>query len=454
VATSADRTRRRLLSQTAAVAVGTRAAAAVGAAAASALLAGCAGRGPVRGSGSGPVVYWGGADPAAVVAHRARLTRTLARAGRATGRPVTLRVLPWQSLFTELTRAVLAGTGPDVAEIRTGWSVTLQATGGLREVDADVLALLGGRRRFLDAPWHTAGAGGRPASSVPVRAGVRVLLHDRAALAGARLPGPPQTWPQLQYAAPTLTAAGRHVLSWAGADLDALVDDLTLLTRQAGGQLLAGETPRFVDAPVPQALALRLELGSRRWADPAEARVSDPEAPVRAVLAGRAVAAVVDSAALAAVLAAPPRRRSQLGVSPCPTFAPDPGDPRTVHLRSLTAGTNLVVPRASAQPGAAWRLVAHLTDDVSQGLLDPATGTLPVTARAWAARTSPVDLLVHAILTGGSLPTPATVHQPELRGTLGATVHDLLAARPGAVPTPESQLAALTAAQLAFGALP
>lgn len=434
----------------------TRAAAgvAVAGAVSSPLLAGCGITGRPRGSSTGPLVYWGGADPAGVAAHHGYLTGLVGEFTRTTGRPVTLRVLPWQTLFTELTRGIVAGDGPDVAEIRTGWSVTLQATGGLAEVNGEILAQLGGRKRFLDAPWHTAGAGGRPASSIPVRSSVRVLLYDRAVLAAAQLPGPPDTWAQLAYVAPVLARRVPHVLAWAGADLDALVADLTLLTRQAGGELLAGENPHFVDPPVPWALDLRLGLATAVYADPADAAVGDATAPARAVVAGRAAAALVESTALGMVRAAPPGRRARLVVAPTPTRGHDPDAPHGLLLRSLTGGTNLVVPRASARAAAAWQLVAHLTDDVRQSRLDPDTGTLPVVSRAWTARTSPTARMLFGILTLGSLPTPATVHQPELRATLGGMVHDLLAAGPGTIPSPARQLAALKATQLTFDALP
>lgn len=442
-----DLTRRRFSVRAAAGVAGAGAAAAP-------LLAGCGITGRPRGSSAGPLVYWGGADPAGVAAHRGYLTGLLGEFTRTTGRPVRLRVLPWQTLFTELTRSIVAGDGPDVAEIRTGWSVTLQATGGLTEVSGEVLQELGGRKRFLDAPWHTAGAGGRPASSIPVRSSVRVLLYDRAVLAAAQLPGPPDTWAQLAYVAPVLARRVRHVLAWAGADLDALVADLTVLTRQAGGELLAGENPHFVDPPVPWALNLRLGLATRAYADPADAMVSDPAAPNRAVIAGRAAMALVESTALATVAAAAPGRRARLAVAPGPTRGHDPDAPHGLLLRSLTGGTNLVVPRASPRAAGAWRLVAHLTDDVRQSRLDPDTGTLPVVSRAWTPRTSPTARMLFGILTLGSLPTPATVHQPELRATLGGMVHDLLAAHPGTIPSPAGQRAALKATQRIFDALP
>lgn len=432
---------------------------AVGGAAAAALstaLAGCTGwrRTGHAGAPGGALVYWGGAPPSQLGPHTTYLRSVLGEFTRQTGRPVRLRVLPWQQLFPALVTAVLDGTGPDVAEIRAPWSVTLQATGGLAEVDSEVLATLGGRRRFLDAPWHTAGAGARPPNSVPVRASVRVLLYDRVALAKTGLSAPPATWPELDYVAPLLARGGRHVLSWAGGDFDALTEDLILLTRQAGGELLGGETPMFTTAAVRWALARRLRLGSAAYAAPTEVALPDPVAPARAVARGQAAAALVESTALSALVRVPGLDMARLGIALPPTLGHPPAQPHGLLLRSLTGGTNLVVPVASARVRAAWGLVAHLTDDTRQRDLDPAVGVLPVVGSAWTARTSRLDRLLHGILTLGSLPMPATVHQPELRRAVGTMVHGLLAGHPGRVPGTARQLAALRSAQTAFDARP
>lgn len=428
----------------------------VAAAALSPALAGCAGwrRTGRAGSPGGALVYWGGAPPSQLGPHTTYLRSVLGGFTRQTGRAVELRVFPWQQLFPALVTAVLHGTGPDVAEIRAPWSVTLQATGGLAQVDSAVLAEIGGRRRFLDASWHTAGAGARPPNSVPVRASVRVLLYDRRALAATGLSAPPATWPELDYVAPLLARGGRHVLSWAGNDVDALTEDLILLTRQAGGELLGGETPMFTTAAVRWALARRLRLGSARYASPAEVGVVDPVAPALAVARGRSAAALVESTVLASLSALPGFDIARLGIALPPTLGHLPLQPRGLLLRSLTGGTNLVVPVSSARTSAAWRLVAHLTDDTRQHDLDPAVGVLPVVSSAWASRTGPMDRLLHGILTLGSLPMPATVHQPELRTAVGTMVHGLLARHPGQVPGTARQLASLRSAQTAFDAQP
>lgn len=432
---------------------------AVGAVAGAALspaLTSCAGwrRTGHSGSPDGALVYWGGAPPSQLGPHTTYLRNVLGEFTRQTGQAVRLRVFGWEQLFPALVTAVLHGTGPDVAEIRAPWSVTLQATGGLAQVDSAVLATLGGRRRFLDAPWHTAGAGARPPNSVPVRASVRVLLHDRLALAATGLPAPPATWPELDYVAPLLARGGRHVLSWAGNDLDALTEDLILLTRQAGGELLGGETPMFTTAPVRWALARRLRLGSAAYAARGEVDVTDPVAPALAVARGQAAAALVESTVLSTLATVPGLDLGRLGVALPPTLGHTPTQPHGLLLRSLTGGTNLVVPVASARTPAAWRLVAHLTDDTRQHDLDPAVGVLPVVRSAWASRTEPLDRLLHGILTLGSLPMPATVHQPELRTAVGTMVHGLLARRPGQVPGAARQLESLRSGQTAFDAQP
>jgi ABC-type glycerol-3-phosphate transport system substrate-binding protein len=425
------------------------------AAALSPALTGCAGwrRTGRAGSPTGPLVYWGGAPSSQVAAHAAELRPLLAAYTATTGQQVRLRVLGWEDLFGALVRSLLHGDGPDVAEIRTPWSVTLQSTGGLAEVDAAVIAELGGRKRFLDAPWHTAGAGGRPPNSVPVRASVRVLLHDTGALEASGLAAPPSTWAELDYVAPLLARGGRHVLSWAGDDFDALTEDLILLTRQAGGELLGGETPMFTTTPVRWALNLRLRLAAAALAATTEVGITDPVAPARAVAHGRAAAALVESTALGALAAeGPPTGR--LGVALPPTLGHTPYQPHGLLLRSLTGGTNLVVPVASARSAAAWRLIAHLTDDTRQQAIDPKTGSLPVVSSAWTARTTARDQLLFGILTLGSLPMPATVHQPQLRTAIGTMLHGLLADRPGVVPGPARQLASLRSAQTAFTAQP
>jgi multiple sugar transport system substrate-binding protein len=71
-----------------------------------------------------------------------------------TGIRVRLRLLSWDTAWSDLIKVALYGDGPDVSEIGSTWIGDLVAMTALRAFDAQNISALGGASYFLPTSWR------------------------------------------------------------------------------------------------------------------------------------------------------------------------------------------------------------------------------------------------------------------------------------------------------------
>src|SRR5438552_7403885 len=129
----------------------------------------------------------------------------------AEGIVVRVRLLAWDTAWSDLTRMARNGAGPDVSEIGSTWVGDLVATNALHPFNAEELAALGGADAFLPNAW----AGGQVAGqgqmwAIPWLTGARLIFYRRNLLerAGVDEQTAGQSADQLDRTLACLQAAG------------------------------------------------------------------------------------------------------------------------------------------------------------------------------------------------------------------------------------------------------
>lgn len=103
-----------------------------------------------------------------------------------TGIRVRLRLLSWDTAWSDLIKVALYGDGPDVSEIGSTWIGDLVAMSALRAFDAASIAALGGVSHFLPAVWrNTRLIGDDAVWAIPWMVGARMMFYRRSLLARA-----------------------------------------------------------------------------------------------------------------------------------------------------------------------------------------------------------------------------------------------------------------------------
>lgn len=103
-----------------------------------------------------------------------------------TGIRVRLRLLSWDTAWSDLIKVALYGDGPDVSEIGSTWIGDFVAMEAVRAFDAESIAALGGVTHFLPAVWrNTRVIGDDSVWAIPWTVGARMMFYRRSLFARA-----------------------------------------------------------------------------------------------------------------------------------------------------------------------------------------------------------------------------------------------------------------------------
>ena len=101
---------------------------------------------------------------------------------------VRLRLLSWDTAWSDLLKVALYGDGPDVSEIGSTWLGDLVAMNALRAFEEDEINALGRASAFLLSAWHAARLVGQGETwAIPWVTGARLLYFRRELLEHAGL---------------------------------------------------------------------------------------------------------------------------------------------------------------------------------------------------------------------------------------------------------------------------
>lgn len=95
-----------------------------------------------------------------------------------TGIRVRLRLLSWDTAWSDLIKVALYGDGPDVSEIGSTWIGDLVAMEALRAFDSNTINALGGANSFMPVTWrNTRLIGDEAVWAIPWLVGARMMFY-------------------------------------------------------------------------------------------------------------------------------------------------------------------------------------------------------------------------------------------------------------------------------------
>lgn len=98
-----------------------------------------------------------------------------------TGIRVRLRLLSWDTAWSDLIKVALYGDGPDVSEIGSTWIGDLVAMEAIRAFDANAINALGGTNYIMPAAWrNTRLVGDEVVWAIPWMVGARMMFYRRS----------------------------------------------------------------------------------------------------------------------------------------------------------------------------------------------------------------------------------------------------------------------------------
>ena len=284
---------------------------------------------------------------------------------------VRVRVLAWETAWTELVKIALYSTGPDVSEVGTNWISNLTAMEALRPFHPTELEAVGGAPAFLGLAWQSGRViGSTQTWAVPWLADTRVILYRRDLLAKAGIDETTafQTHSQFEWTLERLQASGvtSSPLVIPTQTTANTLHNLASWVWGAGGDFIsvAGKRTLFNQ---PEAHAgIRAYLGLHRYLAP-QARGLDARHSDSFYLQGQAAVTVSGPWLILLNLESSPAAQviANTGV------VLPPGVP-------FIGGSNLVIWKHTRQDRRALELVRFLTSQAVQSSYCQRAGLLPV----------------------------------------------------------------------------
>jgi len=310
---------------------------------------------------------------------------------------VRLRLLTWDTAWSDLVKVALYGDGPDVSEIGSTWLGDLVAMNALRPFGEAEIIALGRAGAFLPSAWQ----GGRLAGhtqtwAIPWLAGARLMFWRRPLFASAGLE----------------PRAGFR----SAAEVESVL-----------GQLAASDVP--VPWTVPTGLTHTTLLNAASWVWAAGGDFVTPDGKRTLFSQPEARAGLRDYFALGRYLSPPVRRLT--GLQPDDQFLSQPGTAMTISgswlfsvLRerglggevglalppgaSFVGGSHLVIWKHTQHSQAALDLVHFLSEGRTQIAYGQRVGLLPTRLDALTGEPFAGDdwwqLAIRGLKTGRSFP--------------------------------------------------
>ena len=314
------------------------------------------------------------------------------------GLRVRLRLMRWDTAWSDLVKVALYGDGPDLSEIGSTWLGDLVAMNALRPFSEPELALLGGGPAFLPSTWLGSQLVGDPHQwAVPWLTGARLLFYRRDLLAQAGLdPAAAFADPAHLHATVAALAAASVAVPWTvptGPTHTTLLN-IASWVWGAGGDLISPDGKRTTFSHPAARAGMRAYYALGQFLAPAVQALTGLQ-PDGQFLDSPETAITLSGPWLCGAAQSRPALAAQLGVA----LPPGP---------SFVGGSHLVVWKHGRQAEAAVQLAAFLTAAGPQLAYSQAVGLLPTRLEALAAPpfgTHPFwQLATRGLRTGRSLP--------------------------------------------------
>jgi multiple sugar transport system substrate-binding protein len=363
------------------------------------------------------------ADSAAGMADRAAAMQPLLHQFEAERHiRVRLRLLTWDTAWSDLVKVALYSDGPDVSEIGTTWLGDLVAMNALRPFDAQDIAALGAAAAFLPSAWQGGHMVGQSQMwAIPWLTGARLIFFRRRWLEHAGLDGRVafQTIEQADQTIQGLQAAG----SAAPWTVPTGLTHTTLLNVAswvwgAGGDFVTADGRRTLFCEAAARAGFRAYFALGRFLAP----------PIRHLTGLEPDEQFLSDDQTAATLSGPWLfyQARQRGIADAVGMALPPG-------ASFVGGSHLVAWKHTREEGAVLELIRFLTRPEVQSAYAQHVGLLPTRLDALEAppyATEPLwQLAISGIRTGRSFPVTRSwgLMEDRLTRELSALWGDVLA---------------------------
>ncbi|GGN27763.1 ABC transporter substrate-binding protein [Streptomyces fuscichromogenes] len=427
-------------------------AAAVGAVTMSLALAATAcGGGSSTGGGSDDspktLTYWASNQGASIEIDKKVLQPELDKFQKQTGIKVKLEVVPWSDLLNRILTATTSGQGPDVLNIGNTWSASLQATGALLPWDAENLAKIGGKDRFVDSALGSTGATGKDPAAVPLYSMAYALYYNKKIFADAGIAKPPVTWDELIADGKKISAKGKSVLGAEGGNGSENIHHAFVFAKQHGADFFTSDgKPDFTNDNIVAAVKQYVDLMAKDKVIPTgdaeyaqNQSVSDFAKGKQAMLLWQSASANLKSQGMS---------DSDYGIAPVPVQSGTPGTGTQVN--SMVAGINLAVFKNTKNLDGAAKFVKFMTSDDEQKILNTAYSSIPPVKAAQEdpAFNTPANSVLKNTLATSAAALPQVAAESQFETTVGTAVKNLFAAAAaGKAVTTDSVKAELAKAQ-------
>src|ERR1700730_1329093 len=297
------------------------------------------------------LTYWASNQGTRLQDDQQVLAPQIAKFTKETGIKVTVQVIPWTTLLTQITAATVSGKGPDVLNIGNTWSASLQATGAFLPFTSSVMNDIGGSSRVLGGSLSATGGAGTPPVAVPLYSLAYGLYYNKAQFAAAGISGPPATWTQFVADAKKLTTNGHWGLTLEAGQIPENVHLAFELSQQRGGSFFdASGKPTFNTPQNVAAVKQMIDfMQTDKIASPSDAQYSKGTEALTDYATGKAAMVIWQTAS--GSLAKLGMKASDIGVAPLPLPSPMPAGGKKVT--SMVAGINIAILKDSKNLGCA-----------------------------------------------------------------------------------------------------
>jgi multiple sugar transport system substrate-binding protein len=280
---------------------------------------------------------------------------------------VNLEVTVSDGLQNRILVALQSGTGPDLIDVANGWNVPFGLTGGLLALDDRIAASGLPLDDFLQPALGTATVDGQ-LYGLPFRVEAHALIYNRDMYreAGLDPDAPPQTWDELLDTAKALTrtnAAGQMQygfgLAGGGEVGNMLFRSLPFIWMNGGDMLSADRTRAAINSPEAiEAVEFYVHMLTEDGVAPPSTLQNDGAALRRLFIAGAIAQYQSGQFDLPAI------RNENPNIDVAAAMLPHPAGKETA---AILGGWNWVIPAASRNPDAAWRLLEFLAQPENMG---------------------------------------------------------------------------------------
>jgi len=378
------------------------------------------------------LTWWATQQSASIETSQAVWEAVAGRFTDETGIDVEVEVIPWADLYNKILGAVSSGSGPDLLNIGTTWTSSLQDTGAFAPASGENLDAMGGSDRFVQSAWEAAHVPDTEQTAVPLMSAVYSLYYNTALFEAAGITEPPATWDEFVEVGKQLTVDtdGDGQIDQWGLTMPAAATTQNshmafILGQQEGGS--------FVDEDGNATLSSPAQVeGVTRYVDFMTTDKIWSPSNAETNLIADAVDQLIDGTGAMIFHTNPLAQFASRDFTDW-AIAPVPVDEGAEEVRSLVGGTNALVFEDSPHKEAAFQLLGFITSPEEQAFIANEFSVLPVVTEAYdlepyAGNGDDTIAVRQETLADASAPFPLVPNIGEIEPAVGNAVREMFQA--------------------------